>query len=278
MLCLPIVVLPTQVEVRLALGTNLGSSGLTSGFWALVGALTLASAAIALGILYGLARIEAACFDRLMGDGEFVADLDLAADSDAAAAARHGRRGLIGRLFVVQALTLIMVLLAAVPLAASVGQATLDEILRPTSSASIYARVLGHLGLALAVFIVALPVIDMLSAHVTRRLLLGRSLGSAIGGSLVALVRAPFRTFGSALLAFVALLSVLAGVSWALSIAWQAARASFLSTTSVADLFGDPAPFIVALLLATVFVAGLALAGFVAAFRATLWTVVSVRR
>ena len=276
-LCLPIIVLPTQVEVRLALGANLGSSGLTPGFWGLVGVGTAVTSLIALFVLYGLARIEAGSFDRLVGSAE-VDDLAQETSPGALVAARHGRRGLIGSLFVIQALTLIAVLVAAVPLAASVGQATLDEILRPSSNGTIYARVLGQVGVALTVFVAALPVIDMTSAMATRRLLLGLSLAAAIGGVVAEVLRAPVRAVGSALVAWLGLVALLLAVGWALSVAWQAARASFLATTSVADLFGDVAPFIVALMLAGVFVAGLALAGFVSAFRAALWTLAELRR
>jgi hypothetical protein len=264
-LCLPIIVLPTQVEARLALGANLGSAGLTSGFWALFGVATVVTSIVALAVLYALARIEAAAFDRLLADGELTTDR------------ADGRRAILP-LFVIQALTLIAVVLAAVPLAATVGQATLDEILRPSSNASIYARVLGHVGAALVVLLIALPLIDLLSARATRRVLLGSRLPAALGGAVAEIVRAPLRTIATALAAWLALAAVLLGVGWALSVAWQATRATFLATTSVADTLGDGGPIIVALLLATVFVTGLGLAGFVAAVRSALWTVASLRR
>ena len=59
--------------------------------------------------------------------------------------------------------------------------------------------------------------------------------------------------------------------------AWQATRAVFLAATSVSDLLARPDSLVVAFLLAAVFVAGLALCGFVAAFRAALWTLASLR-
>ena len=269
MLVAPIVVLPTQVEVRLALCANLGSAGLTSGFWVLVGVAMVLASIVALCALYGLARIDAAAFERLLNDPELI---------DPLLAAPPQRGGTISAVFVVQALTLIALILAAGPLAASIGQATLDEILRPSSGASIFARVFARIGPAVIVLLAAVPLIDTISALATRRVLLSQSLRSAVGGAIADLVRAPSRTIPTAMVAWLSLLLVLLGAGWALSVAWQAARATFLATTSFSDMVDDVGTFIIALLLAAVFVAGLALGGYVAAFRAALWTVAGARQ
>ena len=62
LLTLPILVLPTQVEVRFALGDNLNSSGLTGGFWSLVAVFAAVAVIVALGAIYVLARLEVDSF------------------------------------------------------------------------------------------------------------------------------------------------------------------------------------------------------------------------
>lgn len=265
-LLLPIVVLPTQVEVRLLLGGNLGSSGFAPGFWVALGAATIVSTGLVMAVLYALARIEAATFGQLAQD----ADLEVAAPVDPGARVRD--------LFVVESLTLIALLLAAVPLAAALGQVTYDEVLRPSSTAPIYDRVLSQVMLPLALLAIALPVVDSVSAAVVRRLLTGRSVGSAVSGAIGALVRRPVRFVATAAVAWLALAAAMLATDAALTIAWNSARAAFLRTTSIADMLTSLAPLLVAVLLAGVFMSGLVVCGYVAAFRNALWTITSVRR
>jgi hypothetical protein len=272
----PIVVLPTQVEVRLMLGGNLGSNGLTPAFWTSVSVATVISTGLVLVLLYALARIEMGAFERLASDPEVAADTGLAHDLLAPQGATD-RGARMRDLFVVESLTLIALLLAAVPLAAAIGQTTLDEILLPSSAASIFDRVLGHLGAPLAIVAVALPIIDALSAGVVRQLLVGRSVGSALAASFGAIIRRPLAWVATVALAWSSLVVVVIGVEWALSIAWQATRASFLATTSVSDMLNEVAPLLVAAMLTGVFVCGLALCGYVAAFRNALWSVTGLR-
>jgi hypothetical protein len=181
-------------------------------------------------------------------------------------------------LFVVQSLTLVALLLAAVPLAAALGQVTYDEILRPSSSGSIFDRVLAQVMLPLALLAAALPIVDSVSAAATRRLLIGRSVGSAVSGSIGAFARRPIRFVATAAVAWLALAAVVVGTETALGIAWQATRAAFLRTTSIADMLASLAPLLVAVLLSGVFLSGLAVCGYVAAFRNALWTITSLRR
>ena len=286
LLTLPILVLPTQVEVRLALGSHLGSTGLTAGFWALIGAATIVLTLIAVAVLSLLARLELAAFERLWVDPEVEA---MGLPTDVAPPSRIGHgAALLTRLFAVQALTLVALLISAVPLAASIGQATLDEILRPSSGASIYLRVLGDVLPTLVLVAALLPLLDALSALTSRELLVARlvpsdrargpSLVSAFTGALGGVVRAPLRMLGTVAVAWLVTLSAVLGVGWGLGVAWQATRASFLATTSVADLFSDVAPFLVALMLSAVFCGGLATCGFVSAFRSALWTISRLHR
>jgi hypothetical protein len=266
-LLLPIIVLPTQVEVRLMLGGNLGSSGFSPAFWASVGAATIVSTGLVMVVLYALARIEVASFERLASDP----DLEIETLLDTRPAADAGAR--VRNLFVVESLTLIALLLAAVPLAAALGQIAYNEILRPTSTAPIYDRVLGQVIGPLAFVLLALPIVDSISAAVVRRLLMGRSVGSAVSGAIGAILRSPVRFLATALVAWLALGAVVVPTYGVLTIAWQATRAAFLRTTSIADMLSAIAPVVVAVLLAGVFVSGLAVCGFVAAFRNALWTV-----
>jgi hypothetical protein len=258
---LPIVVFPTQVEVRLMLGGNLSTTGFTPSFWVSVGAATIFSTGAVMVVLYALAHIEIGAFDRLSTDRDF----------DARRPARDpGAR--LRDLFVVESLTLIALLLAAVPLAAALGQVSYQEVLNPSSSASIVQRVLSQITAPLTLFAIALPIIDSISATWVRGLLGGRSVGGALVGSVGAIARRPGWFAATALLAWVGLALAVAGTDWALTVAWQAARASFLATTSISDMLRSVAPLLVSVLLAGVFVCGLAICGYVAGFRNALWT------
>jgi hypothetical protein len=265
-LLLPIVVLPTQVEVRLLLGGHLGSSGFAPGFWLGLGAVTILTTGLVIVVLYALAWIEAAAFEQLARDP----DAEIAPTGDPNARVRD--------LFVLESLTLIALLLATAPLAAALGQVTYDEILRPTSTAPVYDRVLAQVTLPLALLAVAVPVVDSLSAAMVRRLLMGRSVGSAVSGSIGAVVRRPIRFLATSVVALLALAFVVVATDAALAIAWNATRAAFLRTTSIADMLTSVAPLLVAVLLAGVFMSGLAVCGYVAAFRNALWTLTSLRR
>jgi hypothetical protein len=264
-LLLPIIVLPTQVEVRLMLGGSLGTSGLTPGFFVGVAAASIVSTGLVMTVLFVLAWLEIAAHRRLADDPE----IEPSTLRDPGARLRD--------LFVVEALTLIALLLAAVPLAAALGQSTYQEILLPSSSASIYERVLSHLAQPIAIFAVALPIVDSVSAIWVRGLLSGQSVGSAFVGSIGGIIRRPLWFLGSALLALAVLALAVVGTDWALTIAWQATRAAFLATTSVSDMLSNIVPLFVALLLAGVFVCGLAICGYVAGFRNALWTVTGHR-
>ncbi|MDL2336053.1 MAG: hypothetical protein QFC55_08485, partial [Chloroflexota bacterium] len=178
-LLLPIMVLPTQVEVRLMLGGSLGTSGLTPGFFVGVSAATIVSSGLVMAVLYALAWLEIAAYRRLADDPEIEPNT------------LHDPGTRLRDLFVVEALTLIVLLLAAVPLAAALGQSIYQEILLPSSSASIYDRVLSHLAQPIAIFAVALPIVDSVSAIWVRGQLSGKSVGSAFAGSVGAIVRRP---------------------------------------------------------------------------------------
>jgi len=279
LLTVPIVVLPTQVEVRFLLGGNLGSTGLSGGFYLIVVGATVLTFVAALAILYVLARIELAGFDALLAQRPA---LDPLAETARVPLAADRRRATIGELYVVQALGLLALLLAAVPLALAVGDATLSEILRPSSTGSIYARVAGQVVLPLVGFGVAVVVVELLSAVASRAVLMRehgiRPEGSGRPASFVRLLLAhPLRNLAVAALGWLLFLLAVGVAVAAIDLAWQAASAVFLSVSWSSLLEELTAQAAAAFLLAAVFGAGLLLAGLVSALRGALWSLASLR-
>lgn len=285
LLTLPMIVLPTQVEVRLALGDRLASTGLTTDFWSLIAWATVISSIVVVIVLGALAQLERAMFGQAMADPESAEQRHW---RQAAMPSGRAGRVLTARLFVIQGLALVCLALCAAPLAAAVGQVTLSEILRPSSSASIYLRVMGQVLQPLLFAAVCLVVIEAISAMASRAVLTRaaglapvrpthRGVGRFVPGFLGALARGPARSVATAMLGWLLAAAVLAPAIWAIGLAWQAARASFLATVSTAELVRDPSLVVVAALLALVVLTALVLAGFVSAVRATLWSIGSLR-
>ncbi len=270
LLIVPILVLPTAVEVRFLLGDSLGSRGLTPGFFVLVAALSVVILGLALLVLYALARIELASFTRFV---------NAAGESPEHAWLAPGRllddaRGATtSRLFVVEAVALLAVLLAAVPLAAAAGQATLAEITLPSSTESIYARILNDVSAPLLVWFVAIVVIEAISAVVARRVLAGAF-------SLAPYFRMTHRPLRAVLVAVIGwalfALAVVLGVV-VLGVAWQAVESVFLSNGLSGGLRELVSALLVALLFGGVFAGALVVCGLVSAIRAGLWTLASLR-
>ncbi|HYI22391.1 MAG TPA: hypothetical protein VEX62_07115, partial [Candidatus Limnocylindrales bacterium] len=245
------------------------------------------TALIALLVLLILARVEMASFQRLASDPE---SGDLRAWRAPRPMLGGRQRLLFSRVFTIQALALLGLVLFALPLASSIGPATLEELLRPTSSSTIYVRVLNQLVPQLILFGAGVVIVEMVSAVATRTLLLqsagfgatGRRdrqpLLAAVLVGLAAPLRSPLRTLRTSAFGWLATLAALVPVLWAISVAWQATRATFLATTSVSDMAREPGTFIVAFALAAVFTGGLLVTGFVSAFRASLWTVDALAR
>jgi hypothetical protein len=253
-LTVPIVMLPTQVEARLALGSNLDSTGLTGGFVGLIAAATVLTLAIVLGALYGLARAEVAAFAPF-------APTRLTA---------LARRSLTTRLFIVQALTLLAILTAAVPLAAAVGQAAFTEIVRPSSADSIYPRILGHLTAPLALLIAAVIGVELISASAARVVVFRAHVISGVH-------LRPLRSLAVSIIGWALSIGAVVISVGALSLAWDGVRSVFLSTGLSGGLPNVVAGLLVAALFAAVYVAALVLCGFVSALRASFWTLASLR-
>jgi hypothetical protein len=284
LLTMPMLVLPTQVEVRLLLGDSLGSTGFTPGFWVAVAIIAVLAGLATVGVLLVLARIELVSFERLVAAPE---GLDHSAWLHATRPIPD-RRLLFLRLFVVQALTFTALIAAAIPLASAVGQTAFDEVIRPSSSAPIYGRVFDAVGGQLYVFVIALIVVEVISSGMTRELLVraigwrGQSRGRlwlapALAAALARPFRSPLRTLATAVLGWLATLAVLVPALWALSISFGVVRGAFLTSVSLSDVAADIGMALVAFGLCAVFVLALALAGIASAFRAALWSVDRLR-
>jgi hypothetical protein len=269
LLVLPIIALPTQVEVRGILGNNLGSTGFTDGFWGLVAAAAIVTTVAVAAIVLILAGLELASFERLSGR--------LGPSTD--------RRRVLLRLFAVQLLTVTALAACAVPLALAVGQVSYDEIVRPTSGASIYGRVFAGVGQPLLMFAIALLVIEMLSALTTRELLArsareGTSEDSArlwllpaLAGALSRPLRSPIRTVATAAIGWAVTAALVLPTAWAIAIAWQPVRGAFLQSLSFTDVGDDIGMLLVAVGLAGAFGLGMFVTGLGSAMRSALWSV-----
>jgi hypothetical protein len=275
LLTLPIIVLPTPVEARLLLGDYLGTSGFSQRFWVEAGLVAFVVTAITLTMLAVLAELEIASFSRL----PFVED---------EAPAFLGRTAFLPVLSV-QALSFIAVLLAAVPLIRAAIETTYAEIVRPTSSASIYERVIASLGQELFLLVIAIALIELLSALTTREVLARRMRASrsgtddpwvlprALGAAIGRLVRSPVRIIGTAVFGWIVTIALVALGLVAVALAWAGTRGAFLASVSLADFGDDLGMALMALVLAVAFVGGLALGGFASALRAAKWSVDRLR-
>ncbi|HUR15662.1 MAG TPA: hypothetical protein VMZ33_00125 [Candidatus Limnocylindrales bacterium] len=272
----PVLVVPTQVEIRLLLGDYLGTSGITPSFYPLVIGIAVVAAVVLLGLVLVLARLELGLFDALSTDERVAAHVG---DWQPIARGEASRGTLFARLVTVQVWTVIAILIAALPLALAIGETAYAEVIRPTSPAPIYQRVLGAVTVPFMLFVGAFLAIEALSAVISRRLLVGRRsslglIGAATSG-LRRVIRSPLRTLAAALsgwaLALVALTPVLAIIV----VTWQPVRRAFLSSVSFGDVV-EPRTLMAAIVLAGSFVIGLVVAGFVSAVRSAIWTVDSV--
>jgi len=269
-LTVPIIVLPTSVEVRLLLGSGLGTSGLTSDFYLVAGLLSVLTLGLALLILYVLARCETGLYARFVNSASPNLEhtwpppgqLD---DED--------RSLLTSRMFVLETATLIVILLEAIPLAVAIAQSTYEEIVLPSSADSLYARIVSDVIVPLVVFLISLVVIEAISAIVTRRVL-------AVAYGLQAhnrLARHPLRIFGVAISGWILFVGAV-GISFVLlSAMWGVVSSVFLSTGLTGDLSDLTSAILVALLFGLLFSACLFVCGLVSTIRSGLWTLASLR-
>lgn len=281
LLVLPMIMLPTQVEARLLIGDYLGSTGFTAAFWGLIATSATLAAVVTFVILLILAKVELAAFEGLIDDPE-TADHWAFQPIPLMSSAR---RQLLLRLFAVQVLTFVALMASAAPLAWAIGQKSFEEVIRPSSSASIYGRVLGDVGNQIFLFLVTLVVIEMVSALASRELLTRAFawhgspstrrlwLLPALASAAIRPLRSPLRTLGTAAISWGVTAAAVLPALWAIGIAWATVRGAFLSSVSFADIGDDIGMIAVALGLSAAFVVGMALTGFASALRAALWSV-----
>ena len=283
LLTLPIFILPTQVEFRFLLGANLGTSGLTPGFFVLAGLAGLIFGLLALLALLAVAMVEASSFEQLADGPGWLEQVHRQAANDGS---RTWRR-LVRRAYAVQLGALLALMVAAVPLVAAINQAILDEVLRPTSDASIYGRVLFDVRNPLFLFVAAFLLIELFSAAAQRELFRDvaapRARPSGRMPALLAVsvralsrpLRSPLRTLAAAAAGWLMWVVVVPLVVGALDLTWGQVEAAFLALPAggTPPAFHLLALFVVASLLAGAFLAGLLVFGIVSAVRAALWTV-----
>ncbi len=270
LLTLPILILPTSVEVRLLLGSNIGSTGLTGGFYLLVAAVSAVTLLLALAVLYVLARCEIAQFGRFVNSHEPGCEHEWPVPGRLTPE-RHAHA--VNRVFVVQSVALLAVLVAAVPLAAAIGQATINEVVFPSSADSIYSRIAGDVALPFVAWLVALVVIEAISAIWTRRVLAsiyGLKAHARIGHH-------PLRAIAVVVLGWALFIGAVAVSVVVLSAMWGVVESVFLSTGLSTDIRDLVSALLVAGVFGAVFALALLLCGLVSTIRAGLWTLASLR-
>jgi hypothetical protein len=187
--------------------------------------------------------------------------------------AARQRRTVVPRLFIVQALALLAILVAAVPLAASIGQAALQEILLPSSTDTVYLRIARDVAVPFIGWISAIVVIEAVSATFTRSVLAG-AFGLAAHAHIG---RHPLRAVLVAVIGWLLFIVAVAVAILALALAWDAVRSVFLTSGFSGGMREVVSAVLVALLFATVFTGALVLCGLVSTIRAGLWSLASLR-
>jgi hypothetical protein len=285
LLALPIIVVPTPIEMRLLVGSNLGSSGFSPAFY---GMLAIGGALVALLAVAGLAAAayaEMAAFERLAADPETA---EQRKGRSAVTLENRPRRSLFAGLLLIQLTALAALALAAMPLAETLVRSAYDEVQRPGMGGSLYSRMLDDAGGPFFVLLAVLVLVEMVSAMASRRLLvasfglspsatgnfaLPRALASAFGGALLQPLHSPLRTLLSLVAVWTASLAVLLPVGWAIQAVWLAVRSTYLGASSVSTPEAMIGLIIVTPALAGIWAMALLLAGFAAALRATIWSV-----
>jgi hypothetical protein len=256
LLLVPLIALPSPVEVRLLIGDGLGSTGFSGGLMTTAAAVGAIVAAVLLGAMLVLACLELWTFERTRGP-ELPARL-----------VGGARRHLVSWLFTAQALALLLIAAATLPLIAHATAVTYKEILLPGGPEPLYLRVLDAVQPQLVVLGVAVVAAELLSAVATRTIL-GRAFGVP-----VAIHRRRWRPL-VALVGWTVSLGVLAPLLWTLATTSRWVRATLLDSTGAG---GEPAaPVLAVTLLVAVWAATLALAGFASALRGALWSMQELR-
>jgi hypothetical protein len=252
LLLVPLVALPSPVEVRLLIGEGLGSGGFSGGLVTAAALIGIIVAAVLLAAMLALACLELWSFERTVD----VPGLRRLVGRE--------RRRIVSWLFITQAGALLLIAAATLPLVAQAATVAYQEIVNPSSDGPLYARVLAGAEPQLVLLALAIFVAEALSA-VASRTILARAVGAP-----VPLHRRRWRPV-VALLGWTLSLGVLAPGLWALAAIGHWARTTLLGTSSV---WADPALAAVAVLvLVAAWGAIVLLAGFASALRGALWSI-----
>ena len=255
-LLVPLIALPSPVEIRLLLGEGVGSIGFSTGLIVGILGFAVATTLLVMAALYGVAWLELWAFERARRGAT---PLD----------ATVNRRQLVTRVYSVQTAALCVLAVAAVPLALGAINVAYHELVTPTGSGPLYERVLAGVQVQVLLLVVAAVVVEAVSAILTRRVL-RRAYGLGPGGS--SRIWRP----AVAALGWLVSLALLAPALWLLGRAWQQVRAA-LGTASSS---GGPEPAVilsVVLALGAVWAATLVMAGFASALRGALWSMQELR-
>jgi hypothetical protein len=251
LLLLPLLIVPSPVEIRLLLGGNLGSTGFSPELVFGVLGFAVAATLVLMAMLYGVAWLEVWSFERV------------AAGSRAASV---NERRTAARVFSIQAAALSALALAAMPLALGAINVAYGEIVRPTGSGPLYDRIVGGVQGPLIFLGIAVVVVEAVSAIASRRIL-ARDFAVAPAPS-----GQRWRPLVAAL-GWLVTLAVLLPSLWALSLIWHSVEQGLAGFQ--APVFGAVAPAIVG--LAVVWAVTVVLTGFASALRGALWTVQELR-
>ena len=168
LLTLAILTLPSPISIRLMLGGYLGSYGFTHDFYIAVAAGLALLLCLVAAAMVTSAVADIVAFERFLRAPSARSALGAQPVRPSAV----GRRRLIGGMVIVQLVGFLVLVAAAVPLVVMAGQVTYEELMRPNlAGGALYQRVLAQLGLPLFALLVALVVVEMVSAIACRRLM-----------------------------------------------------------------------------------------------------------
>ncbi len=251
LLLVPLVALPSPVEVRLLIGEGLGSAGFSGGLVTAAAVIGIVVAAVLLAAMLALAWLELWAFERTVEVPE------------PRRLVGRDRRRVVSWLFIAQAGALLLIAAAALPLVAQATTVAYQEIVQPSSDGPLYLRVLAGAEPQLLLLVVAIFVAEALSA-VASRTILARAVGAPVPRH-----RRRWRPV-VALLGWTVSIGVLAPGLWALTAIAHWSRGALLGSSGSSD--GPLVTVLAVLVLVAAWGGIVLLAGFASGLRAALWS------
>jgi hypothetical protein len=272
-LVLPIVVVPTFIGLANFVGpASVSAGGPGPRLIALIVAGLAAAVALVVVGACVAAAAEVALHRATVATPEAGSVVPIAPRADTQAPA--GSLRAVARVAGVRLVLLVPVAVAtAVAIPAWVAVAYHELTVPSDVAAPLAARVVAGAPAASIAVVVTWLAAEIVGGFAARRsALLGTSIPRALARGMADPFRAPLATALTVVAALGATVVVLVPTWWATGAAWDAARQALAGETGVVAAFGT------ALLLAAAWLAGLALAGIAAAWRATLVTMELLRR